>query len=204
MYKISLLTTHPWQCHFAFLLARYPLSDRWYGVASGADGSVCVRGVQRVWANLYLFTSSTSRWTLNCNSVRLKASSHQLHLKLPLSTTFAQICISVSPQLFSRPVLKTSPAKDALEGICLQAKTLTIGETCCSWLRAVRGFVLQTPYNTILKHTCHQMSHIKPSGLSQTDMELVTNVSAKISESGIYGYSCSSALYTGRWVVVSD
>ena len=120
-------------------------------------------------------------------------------------TTFAQICISVSPQLFCRPVLKTNPAKDALEGICLQAKTLTIGETCCSWLRAVRGFVLQTPYNTILKHTYHQMSQIRPSGLSQTGMELVTNVSAdtKILESGIYRYTYSSTLYT-QGVSVSD
>ena len=50
------------------------------------------------------------------------------------------------------------------------------------------------------------MSQIRPSGLSQTGMELVTNVSAdaKILESGIYRYTYSSTLYPGQGVSVSD
>ena len=88
-------------CHFVFIcFLEFSLRQMMCGVASAADGSVCVRGVH--WDSEEISTCSV---TATEQSSAATQSSWKLCATNFTSTTLAHFGSSVSPQLFCQPVL---------------------------------------------------------------------------------------------------
>ena len=142
-------------CHFVFIcFLEFSLRQMMCGVASAADGSVCVRGVH--WDSEEISTCSV---TATEQSSAATQSSWKLCATNFTSTTLAHFGSSVSPQLFCQPVLNVQ--KIHCTGFACPPRLWQLVKPVAPDKKHV--LVLQTPLSMTPATHCWARLHIKYS-----------------------------------------